>query len=131
MLGYAGGSPFHAEFTSSDASTPANEPAARMTLYGASSTAAITLGANDQVVITDLRVLCGGTGLTVSVFDGADTTVDAGERITVGTYAANGGEFQPMQTPFWCQKGTYPKVKTSAAGQIDVYARGVIIRKGV
>lgn len=131
MQGFAGGSPFHAEFTSSDASTPANEAAARMTIYGAQSATAVALDTNDQVIITDLRVLCGGTGLTVYVFDGSDTTVDNGERISQGTYAANGGEFQAMQTPYYCQKGKYPKVKTSGAGQIDVIARGVIVRKGV
>jgi len=124
---YLGGTPFHGEFTSADASA-LNEANSRFSLYGMGSTSAITLASTDQVVITDLKLICGATGLTVTVYDGANNTVAAGERITMGTYPANGGEAQNFTTGHYCQTGTYPNVITSAAGQIDVQIRGYIYR---
>lgn len=123
------GVPFHGEFTSADASALSEENS-RILLYGAGSTTAVTLTSNDQVVITDLKVVCGASGLIVTVYDGANNTVAAGERIDLGTYAANGGIMGSFAVPHYCQKGTWPKVKTSGAGQIDVQIRGTIHRIG-
>lgn len=127
------GRPFHGEFTSADASG-LSEANSRFALYTAGNTpAAITLAANERVVITDIFVLVGATGLTVTLYDGANNSVAAGERILLGTFAANGGVSSSLQTPHFCQKnadtGTpvgYPKVKTSGAGQIDATIRGYI-----
>lgn len=129
MNGYLGGAAFHGEFASADASA-LSEANSRITLYGAGSTTALTLNSNDYVTITDLKVI-GDVALTTTVYDGADNVVDAGETITKGGFPATGGEVQPgMQTPFTCQKGTWPKVKTSGAGQIYAQIRGTILRVG-
>ena len=122
------GVPFHGEFTSADASA-LDETNSRMSLYGPGSVTAVTLDSNDQVIITDLKVIA-GSALTVTIYDGGNTTVAAGERIDLSNFGANGGVFEGMTTPHYCQKGTYPKVKTSGAGQIDVQIRGRIRRIG-
>lgn len=127
---YTTGAVFHAEFSSADASAPANEAAARMTLYGAGSTTALTLGSNDNVVVTDAKVMV-GAALTVTVYDGADAAADAGEVVTTGAYPANGGEAQNFSAPHVCQKGTYLHVRTDAAGAVRVQCRGYIFRTGV
>jgi len=124
------GRPFHGEFSSADASA-LSEVNSRFALYASNSLAAVTLAANEQVLITDIDVVCGGTGLTVTLYDGADTTVSAGEQVLKGTFAANGGISSHLLVPHYCQVGTYPKVKASAAGQVDVTVRGVIVRHGM
>ena len=124
------GRPFHGEFSSADASA-LSEVNSRFSLYASNSLAAVTLAANEQVLIADIDVVCGGTGLTVTLYDGADTTVSAGEQVLKGTFAANGGISSHLLVPHYCQVGTYPKVKTSAAGQVDVTVRGVIVRHGM
>lgn len=126
---YTTGSLVHGEFSSADASG-LSEPNSRILLYGAGSTTAVTLDSNDNVVITDVFVLCGATGLTVTVYDGANNTVAAGETIVKGTFSANGGVAMNLSAPHVCQKGTWPKVLTSAAGQIDVAIKGYIYRTG-
>ena len=117
--------PFHGEFNSADASTPADEPAARFSLFNRDKTA-ITLAAGDRVVITDIVIVV-GSAITVYVFDGANTTVAAGERISVGSFPANGGVKDGATTPHYCAAGTYPKLKTSGAGQVDAIIRGHIV----
>jgi hypothetical protein len=124
------GRPFHGEFSSADASA-LSEVNSRFSLYASNSLAAVTLAANEQVLITDIDVVCGGTGLTVTLYDGADTTVSAGEQVLKGNFAANGGISSHLLVPHYCQVGTYPKVKASAAGQVDVTVRGVIVRHGM
>jgi phage baseplate assembly protein gpV len=121
-----GGIPFHGEFSSADASA-LNEANSRVLLYRGGSVAAYTLAATERVVITDFDVVCGASGLTVTLYDGDNTTVAAGETINKGTFAANGGISSHLTTPHFCQLGTWPKVKTSGAGQIDVTIRGVIV----
>lgn len=125
------GRPFHGEFSSADASGLA-EATARVTLYygdlGTAPKGALSLGGDEVVVITDLKVVCGASGLTVTVYDGKSVTVTAGTVIDLGTYAANGGLVLALATPHFCLAGTYPKVKTSGAGQIDVQIRGYIRR---
>lgn len=129
MNQFLAGAPVHGEFSSADASA-LTEAQSRILLYGAGSTTAVTVGSNDYVTITDLKVIT-GSALTVTVYDGADATVDAGEVITIGDYAANGGEAQPgFRTPHTCQKGTWPKVKASGAGNVRVQIRGTLFRVG-
>ncbi len=132
------GRPFVGVFSSADASG-LSEANSRFTLYNAAQTpAAITLAANERVVITDIDlVYSGATAREVTLYDGADTTVDAGEQIFKGTFQQYGGISSHLQVPHYgsynnstsSPKG-YPKVKTGGAGQIDVTIRGVIVRDG-
>lgn len=116
---------YHGEFSSSDASA-LSEPNSRILLYGRGSTTAITLASTDQVVITDVKIMCGASALTVTIYDGANNVVAAGETVTTGDYAANGGEVQNFSTPHGCQVGTWPKVITSGSGAVKVQIRGRI-----
>lgn len=124
MWSIPAGTPFHGEFSSANAAG-LDETNSRFTLYGPSSTSAITLGASDQVIITDL-IVQSGAALTVTVYDGANNVVAAGERIALGQFAANTNMPAGLSTPHFCQAGTYPKVLTSGAGQIDCLIRGRI-----
>lgn len=120
------GIPFHGEFTSADASA-LTEAASRFTLYVAHATTAITLLSGDKVVVIDLWFWSVGA-VAVSIYEGADATVDAGEKIWgTATVTANANVFQSLAVPHYCQAGRYPKVKTGAAGQIDAIIRGVIL----
>lgn len=118
--------PFHGEFASADASA-LSEPNARITMYGRDKNV-ITLLSTDIVVITDI-VTCAGAALTVTLFDGADATPDAGEIIEQGDWSANGGVREGAVTPHYCKVGTYPKVKTSGAGAVKVGIRGHIVSR--
>lgn len=120
-----GGAPFHGEFTSADASA-LTEANSRFTLYVPHTTTAITLASTSRVVITDLWFWSVGA-VAVSIYDGADATVSAGEKIWgTATVAANTNVFRSLVTGHHCQTGTWPKVKTGAAGQIDAIIHGYI-----
>ena len=123
------GVPFHGEFSSADASA-LSEANSRFTLYGAGSTTAITLNANDQIEITDISIASAGTNLTVQVYDGADATVDAGEAVYEAIVPTNTTQSKIIGTPHVIQKGTYPKLKTSGAGQVDAVIHGRVVRLG-
>ncbi len=114
--------PFHGELSSADASTPA-----AITLYGPRSVAPVTVGPNDFVIITDILIVA-GADLVVTLFDGADTTPDAGEVIAKGSFPENGGASCSLQTPHICQTGTTVKVKAGGAGQVDVTIRGKVVQ---
>jgi hypothetical protein len=119
------GTEFHGEFSSADASA-LNEANSRITLYPAATVSALTLGATDQVVITSIQLTSAGA-VTVTLYDGADATVDAGEAIALAGLAANGFlNLSSDRVPHYCQAGTYPKVKASGAGAIKVIIRGWI-----
>jgi hypothetical protein len=125
----APGSPFHGEFSSADASG-LTEPNARFTLYGPGGTTALTLDPNDYVEIADITVSSAGTNLTLTIYDGANNTVAGGETIWKGVMPTNNGRDADLSVPHVCQKGTYPKVLTSGAGQVDVLIHGTIFRIG-
>lgn len=116
---------YHAEFSSADASA-LSEPNSRFTLYQLSTKTAITVQATDTVVVTDVLLRVGAAALTVNVYDGADNVVDPGEKIFSGSFPANSGDAVLYSTPHFCQVGTYPKVKTSIAGQVDMVIRGYV-----
>ena len=131
MSGRLEGRAFHGEFTSADASA-LNEANSRFTLYGNQGQTAktgITLAANEQVVITDIQ-LWSVAAVTVQLYDGANNSVAAGEKIFHAPMTANGHVEQSLTTPHYCLEGSCPKVKTSGAGQVDVLIRGVIVRNG-
>jgi hypothetical protein len=114
----------HGDFSSADASA-LNEANSRISLYDDGGIIAAILGATQSIYITDISFVI-GAALTVTIYDGIDTTASSGEIIMKGNYAANGGHDKKFVMPFQCKAGTYPKVKTSGAGQIDVQMRGYI-----
>lgn len=127
-MGYAGEQvPIRGEFSSADArAATLTETTARVSLYQDGTTTAVTLAATDRVVITGFSV-GGAANMTVEIYGGSDDTVDAGEsliftRITaaIGSYATN--------LNITCMAGTYPKVETSAAGQVDLVLYGYVVR---
>jgi hypothetical protein len=120
----ATGPMFHGELVSADASA-----GAAMTLYGESSATSITLDTNDVLAVTNVTIVC-GAALTVTVFDGANQALGAGETICAGDFAANGGINAAYDPPHKCQKGTGINVLASGAGAVKVQVKGWVKRKG-
>ncbi len=121
---------FHGEFSSADASA-LSEANSRFSLYAELGVTALTLDANDVVVITDVIInFTGVTARNVQIYDGANNVVGAGELIAQATAAQNEDNHIRLATGHPCQKGTYPKVITSGAGQVDVQVKGYIYRVG-
>lgn len=119
----------HGEFSASDASA-VDATTSKVTLYGPGGTTALTLNANDYVHVSALTVGSAGTNLLVQVFDGGDATADAGELIWAGYVPTNSTVAVQFPDPHVCQKGTYPRVKASATGQVYVQLKGVVVRHG-
>lgn len=113
-------------FSSADASG-LSEPNSRFTLYLPGDTNAITLASTDQVVITSVDISSTGA-VIVTLYDGADNSPGAGEQILKLEFAAKGVYHGHYVHPHACAVGTYPKVKASGAGQVEVTIRGVISR---
>jgi hypothetical protein len=128
-MAFPAGEPFHGEFASADA-TSLTEPNARMSLFGAASTTALTLNANDIVQVCSLSISSAATNATLTVFDGTDGTPDPGEALFAGIVPTNSAVTPYMAIPHYCQKGTYPKVKASAAGAVKVQMQGTVYRTG-
>jgi hypothetical protein len=127
-MGYAGEQvPIRGEFSSADArAVTLNESQARFTLYVDGSTSTVTLNATDRVIINTICAAVGAT-MSVEIYDGSDDTVDAGESLI---FLRGGTAFGPFGTnlDIACKVGTYPKVETSALGQVDVVFTGVVVR---
>lgn len=129
------GIPFHGEFSSADASA-LTEANSRFTLYPAGSKVAIggagvpaVLGSEDYAVVTDLELdFTGATTRVITIYDGADATVDGGEKIHEVSMAQNAHHTNRPLAPYTCQKGTYPKVKAGGGGQFTALIRGYITR---
>lgn len=119
---------FHGEFSSADATdaTLTTEAQHRLALYQDRSTTAITLAATDVVVILDIQFAALATTTLLNFYDGADNTIDAGESILKNTRTLYGTAQFPRG--YFCQPGTYPKMKAGAAGQVDATVRGIIIK---
>ncbi len=116
---------FHGEFSSADASA-LTEPNSRVTLYDTAGVA-ITLASTEQVVITDVTVIV-GVDLAVDLYDGANNVPAAGEYVWRGSMlAASQSASYQFKTAHYCATGTYPKVKTGGAGQVDVIIHGFIL----
>ncbi|HYE70417.1 MAG TPA: hypothetical protein VD932_02715 [Aquabacterium sp.] len=118
---------FHGEFASADASA-LSESASRLTLYRPGTVLeALAIDDNDFVEVSDVVIdYTGSTARTITLYDGADATVGGGEKIHEATLAQNGHIESTLSIKHVCQKGTYPKVKTSGSGQVTVLIRGVI-----
>jgi hypothetical protein len=115
---------FHGEFSSADASS-LTEEASRFSLYAMSGTASVAVDSNDVVEIHQVIFdFTGATARTIQVYDGSDATVGGGEKIAETTLAQNGHSESNLNHA--CRPGTYPKVKTSGAGQVTVIIRGNI-----
>lgn len=123
MVNFPKGSPIHGDFSSADASALA-ETAQRFTLYPYGGSTSMTIGSTDYVTVTDLSISSAGTNLTVTIFDGADTVSSSGELIWKGVVPTNTTQPVRLSVPHACQVGTYPKVKASGAGQVDVVMHG-------
>lgn len=106
-------------FSSADASG-LNEANSRISLYEQGSTSTITLTTTQRVLVEQINITL-ESALTVTIYDGADSTPNAGEQIWKG-HLTEGISKVPVN--FMCQQGTYPKVKTSGAGQIYVNMSG-------
>lgn len=119
--------PVHGEFASADASA-LTESNSRAALYPQASATALTLAATDTAVVHSLVVSSAGANLTVTVYDGADATVDVGEVIWRGVVPTNTTQHAVLSVPHRCQAGTYPKVKASGAGQVYVNLSGYVLR---
>lgn len=124
-----GGVPIRGEFSSADA-TALTEANSRLLLYGQGSASAVTLTANDHVLIHSVTVSSAATNALVQVYDGADNAVDAGEEIFGAIIPTNTNTSALFGVPVCCQKGRYPKVKASAAGNVRVQFRGMVVRAG-
>jgi hypothetical protein len=120
----------HGTYSSADASAP-SEANARFVLYADLGVTSLSLNTSDVVVIQDIIVASAGTNLTVTIYDGADNSVGAGEIVWKGVVATNTTQSVSLNKPHRCQKGTYPKVLASGAGQIDLCIKGDIYRVGV
>lgn len=121
--------PIWGSFESSDART-LDEPTSRLTLYKMVDDVptAVTLAADDIVEISDLHAYV-TTTMIVSVYDGADNVVGAGELISKLSLSTLGANDVPMsfETPHKCSIGTYPKVITTLAGVVAVQLRGNLL----
>jgi hypothetical protein len=127
-MGYAGEKiPIRGEFSSADArAVTLNESQARFTLYVDGSTSTVTLNATDRVTITSISASFAAS-MSAEVYDGTDDTVDAGESLI---FIRGGTAFGPFGTnlDITCKAGTYPKLETSALGQVDVVFSGYVVR---
>ena len=121
--------PFHGEFNFDGSVTDASnlsEADARFNLYKAASNTQIsTLLSTDIVEVTDILMLV-EANITVTLYDGSDNTISAGELIAFGTPPANGGWALSAQCSHFCQAGTFPKMNGSASGVIRCIIRGHI-----
>ena len=114
------------EFSSADARALTEENA-RVTLYPASSTTALSLASTDVVRISAAVITAGTTGnLIVTLYDGANNTVAAGERLLRVSVLQNSTVVVPLPQAIYCQAGTYPKVLTDAAGDVNVTLTGAV-----
>lgn len=121
------GVPFHGEFSSADAHSPGSESAARFSLYGAGQTSTITLTSNDYVIVTDALVSGTTTAIVVQLFDGAAASPSAGNLIAKFNVPVSGVSVTwSRQSGHWCVQGTYPKLLTNVAGQVDCIIAGYI-----
>lgn len=121
---------FHGELSVTDATTLTTEANSRIKMYKVrSKTEVAALGANDVVIIYDIVMATGAAQAPLSIFDGDDFTVDAGEIITVQTFGTSTIKGVWSGTvPYECQPGTYAHVKGTAANAVNVQIRGYIER---
>lgn len=132
-MSVAFGAPIHGEFSSADASA-LSEPNSRIGLYKGGSIktdSVLVLGATDKVFISSLLIAVGATALTVTIYDGSDNAVDAGEVIAVVVLAVNSTVAidwtqTPRRGPIGAGGIPFPKVKTSAGGQVYVTLLGTV-----
>lgn len=87
---------------------------------------AVVLGANDYFEIDYFESHASTLG-AISLYDGSDNVVDAGEQIAIVrmTNLWTKGSIS-YKTPHICTKATYPKIKQTAgtAASVEAYAKG-------
>jgi hypothetical protein len=117
------GDPVRGELVTADATT-----AAVITLYNNDGTVR-ALAATERLAVTDIRITTGVAATVDLFFDtNANGAVDAGERISSGIFAANGGSIQSLETPVVGPKGIAAKGKSSLAGATTILISGVVMR---
>jgi hypothetical protein len=121
------GTPFSG-YISNAAPSTGSESATRFALVDINGKA-LTVGASDQVVVTDGQFYC-ASALIFYMYDGADNTASAGEIFFVGrsTTTVSSGSVN-LQTPHYCSAGTYPKVKGSVDSAVEAVIHGFIVRR--
>lgn len=116
---------FRGVLSSADASAGAT-----FTLTKEPTGGSLSVGASDQLFIETMSLASAST-LVVSLFHGADATIDAGELIDIARTGSNAPtaarRFEP---PVPLQRGEVPRLKCSNAGQIDVVIRGYVNTPG-
>lgn len=137
MAGYDGylfqGVPFRGEFQTVDSSTQTNttEASHRFALYPPGSTVALSVGAADTVIITDI-ILAASAASNYIIYDGPDINADVGETLLVARITTTlATVVASLVTPIACQAGTYPKVigSSTAAGLYSAITG--VIKRGV
>lgn len=125
--------PIRGYFSAADArAVTLTEAQAHITLYEFTG-AAVTLEADEIVIITGLSFSGSAAGLDVEIYDGANDTITAQESlwhyssITAAGLASFGSNFSP---PLFCLAGTYPKVEADVTGQVDVRMVGYVYDPG-
>lgn len=116
-------------FSSANASA-LDESNSRITLYAPTengTASSLTLSSVDQIVITDFEISSAGAN-TITLYDGEDTTIGLAETISVGVFSAAGTTGGAFRCEHFCTKGTYPKVKAAASGQVDVTIHGTVVK---
>lgn len=110
--------------SSSDASSAVTYTIYRLTTAGLIE--AYTVLATDDLYIETVTIVV-GAAMTVTLFDGTDTTVDNGETLEHGVFASNSGLRAEYPSMVRCVRGTVPKIKASAAGAITSTFVGWIV----
>ena len=85
-----------------------------------------SIGANERFVVTDVAVVTAPGG-DVRVFLSADGSLNDGETVVRGTFAANGGMVRSFITPISGAAGAVPRV-IAPTGAIDVQITGRVVR---
>lgn len=113
------------EFSSADATEATlDEAGARYTLYLDGTTSTTTIGSTDQFVLTGVTVYVAGS-TTFHVYGGADD-VKAGDQMVCGSATTTGIVQSGHRVA--AVAGTYPKLETAIAAQVDSVIYGYIIR---
>lgn len=118
-----GAIPVRGEKVSSDAST-----AVAFGMYTSYDGVTYTITSTGTLYITALCMVT-DTNITVDIFDDVATsgTVNTGERLTGGIFAANGGIALAFHFPLQCKLGSTPKIKASAAGNVTALIHGYVM----
>lgn len=98
--------------------------ATQIPIYKVGSLSAYTLKADEYIVIESISVIT-SVSSDVAVFLSLNSTLDAGEVVIRGTYAATGGEVQPNINIAGAVTAV-PYVQSGTSSTVDVILKGWI-----